>query len=106
MARVSRAFRDFAAAQLYRSLSHVFTDDERKDGQLSVDYLAAILETLTTADYNYARFIKEISIDTDSESSAEQAIREFKYDYSCGKFLNTLIHATLKKITALETFRY
>ncbi|KAL1962550.1 hypothetical protein VTN77DRAFT_9425 [Rasamsonia byssochlamydoides] len=106
LARVSRAFRDLAAAQLYRTLSHVFTDDEKRDGQLSVDYLAGILETLTTADYNYARFIKEISIDTDTDASAEQAIREFKYEYTCGKFLNTLILATLKKITALESFRW
>jgi hypothetical protein len=106
LARVSHAFRDLAAAQLYRRLSHVFTDDEKRYGQLSVDYLAGILETLTTADYDYAKFIKEISVDADNDSSAEQASREFRYEYTCGKFLNTLILATLKKIAALESFRW
>lgn len=106
LARVSRAFRDLAAAQLYRHLSHVFTNDERRDGRMSVDYLAGILETLTTADYNYASFIKEISIDADTDSCAEQASREFKYEYTCGKFLNTLILAALKKTTALESFTW
>jgi hypothetical protein len=71
-----------------------------------VDRLAGILETLTTSDYNYARYIKEISLDTVySGEAGERASREFKYDYSCGKFLNTLLLATIKKISALETFR-
>jgi hypothetical protein len=103
---VSRAFRDLAAAQLYRSLQHVFTDDDTRSGQLVVDRLAGILETLTTSDYNYARYIKEISLDTAySGEAGERASREFRYDYSCGKFLNTLLLATIKKISALETFR-
>lgn len=103
---VSRTFHEIAASQLYRRLSHVFPNEDNRSGQNSVDYLAGILETLTTSDYNYAGHIKEISMDTFSTGeAAEKACREFKYQYSCGKFLNTLLLATLKKIRALETFR-
>lgn len=104
---VSRTFHEVAAAQLYRRLNHVFPDEDNKAGQLNVDHLAGILETLTTSDYNYAGHIKEISMDTLSTGEiAEKASREFKYEYSCGKFLNTLLLGTLKKIRALETLRY
>ena len=104
---VSRSFHDVAAVHLYRQLNHVFADEDNKVGQLNVDHLAGILETLTTSDYNYAGHIKEISMDTLSTGeSAEKASREFKYEYSCGKFLNTLLLGTLKKIRTLETFRY
>lgn len=34
----------------------------------------------------------------------ERACREYSYEYSCGKFLNTLLLAVLKKVTVLETF--
>ncbi|PGH28134.1 hypothetical protein AJ80_00024 [Polytolypa hystricis UAMH7299] len=103
---VSRSFRDLAAAQLYRSLSHVFSDDTRS-GQVSVDHLAGILETLTTSDYNYASYIKEISLDTAHAGEAgDMVAREFRYDYSCGKFLNTLFLATIKKVVSLETFMW
>lgn len=106
LSRVSRSFRDLAAAQLYRTFSHVFADDDSSNSQLAVDHLAGILETLTTSNYNYARYIKEISMDTASGGdSGERASREFKYEYTCGKFLNTLLLATLRKVNALETFR-
>ncbi|PGH15918.1 hypothetical protein AJ79_02085 [Helicocarpus griseus UAMH5409] len=108
LALVSKSFHDIAAAHLYRSLSHVFAeDDTRTAGQLAVDRLAGILETLTTSDYNYAAFLKEISLDTvHSGDAGERAASEFKYEYSCGKFLNTLFLATIKRIAALESFRW
>ncbi|KAK2780033.1 hypothetical protein FQN52_002258 [Onygenales sp. PD_12] len=107
LALVSKAFHHLAAAQLYRSLSHVFTEDDTRTGHLAVDRLAGILDTLTTSDYNYATYIKEISLDTlHGGDAGERAAQEFKYEYSCGKFLNTLFLATIKKISALETFRW
>lgn len=84
----------------------MLADDDSSNGQVAVDHLAGILETLTTSDYNYARYIKEISMDTASGGdSGERASREFKYEYTCGKFLNTLLLVTLRKVNALETFR-
>ncbi|KAL1998910.1 hypothetical protein VTN02DRAFT_5396 [Thermoascus thermophilus] len=107
LARVSRCFRDLAAAQLYRTFAHVLADDDSSNGQAAVDRLAGILETLTTSDYDYARYIKEISMDTASGGDGgERASREFKYQYTCGKLLNTLLLVTLRKVNALETFRW
>ncbi|EEH50610.2 uncharacterized protein PADG_06689 [Paracoccidioides brasiliensis Pb18] len=104
---VSKTFHVLAAAQLYRSFKHVFTDDDARAGHQPVDRLAGLLDTLTTSDYNYAAYIKEISLDTaHSGDTGERATSEFKYEFTCGKFLNTLLLATIKKITALESFRW
>lgn len=103
---VSKSFRDIAAAQLYRSLSHIFVERDTRTGQLAVDRLTGVLDTLITSDYNYAAYIKEISLDTVQGSHIGMNVAlEFKYGSSCGKFLNTLLLATIKKIPALESFR-
>jgi hypothetical protein len=92
-------------AQLYRQFNHTFNDFEDRIGPFLVDRLAGVLETLVTSDYNYAQHIKEISMDTAyAGDPGERACREYSYEYSCGKFLNTLLLVALKKITALETF--
>jgi hypothetical protein len=106
LSRVSRSFRDLAAAQLYRTLSHVFSENDRGSGRPSIDHLAAALETLTSSDYNYARFIKEISIDTASAISSTDRSRDSKFEYISSKLLNALLLAALKRTVALETFRY
>ncbi|QSS65216.1 F-box domain-containing protein, partial [Histoplasma capsulatum] len=104
---VSKSFRDIAAAQLYRSLSHIFDERDTRTGQLAVDRLTGVLDTLITSDYNYAAYIKEISLDTVQGSHIGMNVAlEFKYGSSCGKFLNTLLLATIKKIPALESFRW
>jgi len=95
-----------AAAQLYRTLNHVFSENDRGSGRPSIDHLAAALETLTSSDYNYARFIKEISIDTTSAVSGADRSRDCKFEYISSKLLNALLLAALKRTVALETFRY
>jgi hypothetical protein len=104
---VSQACRSLAAAQLYRAVSHILPDNDRGDGGVSIDRLASVLETLTSSDFNYARYIKEISMDSAPAGSVvERQSRESKYEYSCSKFLNALLLATLKRVIALEKFRY
>lgn len=104
---VSRACRDLAAAQLYRTFTHIFNDDDFRGGATPVDLLAGTLETLATSDYNYARFMKRIEMDTAYAAEAgERACREYSYEYSCGKFLNSLLLATLKRTQALDEFMY
>ena len=74
---------------------------------MPVDLLAGTLETLATSDYNYAGYIKKIEMDTAYAADAgERACREFSYEYSCGKFLNSLLLATIKRVRALDTFMY
>ena len=104
---MSRTFRDLGAAQLYRVLSHVFNDDDFRGGALPVDTLAGTLETLATSDYNYAGHIKRVEMDTAYAADAgERACREFSYDYSCGKFLNSLLLTALKRTQSLDHFMY
>lgn len=106
LAAVSHSFHELASAELYRNVHQCFPDYDRSKSQPSVDRLAAILETLITGAHDYARFVKSMSIDAESDGCASQTARDFKYDHSAGKFLNTLMLAALKKIPALESFRY
>ncbi|KLJ08112.1 hypothetical protein EMPG_16455 [Blastomyces silverae] len=107
LSRVSKSFHDLAAAQLYRSLSHVFDERDPTTGQLALDRLTGVLDTLTISDYNYAAYIKEISLDTvQNNRIGESVASEFKYGSSSGRFLNILLLGTIKKIVALESFRW
>ncbi|OAX84203.1 hypothetical protein ACJ72_01435 [Emergomyces africanus] len=107
LALVSKRFHDLAAAHLYRSLNHYFDERHPRTGQLVVDRFADVLDTLTTSDYNYASYIKEISLDTLQASQIGTSVAlEFRYGSSGGKFLSTLLLATMKKIEALESFRW
>ncbi|KAL2367641.1 hypothetical protein RJ035_001266 [Blastomyces gilchristii] len=106
LSRVSKPFHDLAAAQLYRSLSHVFDERDPTTGQLTLGRLTGVLDTLTISDYNYAAYIKEISLDTVQDNRIDASVAsEFKYRSSSGRFLNTLLLGTIKKIVALESFR-
>ncbi|OJD20324.1 hypothetical protein ACJ73_08342 [Blastomyces percursus] len=104
---VSKPFHDLAAAQLYRSLSHVFDERDPTTGQLTLDRLTRVLDTLAISDYNYAAYIKEISLDTVQNNRIDANVAsEFQYGSSSGRFLNTLLLGTIKKIVALESFRW
>jgi hypothetical protein len=104
LCRVSKAIRELAAAELYHSLNHTFNEDPVSP-KPSIDYLAGCLETLATSDYNYAGHVKEVFVDTGyAAGKGEQACRQFGYDMTCGKFLNTLLLAALKRTCSLEWF--
>jgi hypothetical protein len=93
-----------AAAELYHNLNHTFNEDP-VTSKPSIDYLAGFLETLATSDYNYAVHVKEVFVDTGyAAGKGEQACRQFGYDLTCGKFLNTLLLAVLKRTNSLEGF--
>jgi hypothetical protein len=69
--------------------------------------LAGGLDTFTTSDYNYAKHLKDLSLDTLSAGvKGEVSYQSYLYSASCGKFLNTLLCLTLKKAKSLETFRW
>lgn len=103
LCRVSNGIRDVAVTLLYQSLSHEFSDP--KEGNLVFDRLAGMLETLTMSDFNYALFIKEVNLSATHRVNGT-VNHEFGYGHTCGKFLNTLLLAALKKTTTLESFRY
>ncbi|QVM08196.1 hypothetical protein D8B26_002889 [Coccidioides posadasii str. Silveira] len=111
--RVSRAFRDLAAAELYHSLSHRFSEAaDQRDTRIYLGSFADILETLATSDFNYAAYLKRIALnilwnnDVTYKRVQEKIALQFKYDTECGRFFNTLILAIVKQTTALETFRW
>ncbi|PGH02837.1 hypothetical protein GX51_04449 [Blastomyces parvus] len=107
LSRVSKPFHDLAAAQLYRSLSHVFDDRDLTTRQLALDRLTGVLDTLTISDYNYAAYIKEVSLDTiQNNRIGASVVSEFRSGSSAGRFLNTLLLGTIKRIVALESFRW
>ena len=102
--RVSRDFRELAAAELYRDVCHTFPDENELE---PVDYLAGLLETLGTSDYNYASHIRQISVDSVNLGDAgERTYREYLYTTSCGKLLNLSLLMVLRRTTALETFSW
>lgn len=103
---VSRSFRDLAAAQLYRNFHIVFPDEDDPSYESPIDGLASGLDTFVSSQYNYAKYLKEIMLDTLSGGEkGERAYRHYTYDVSCGKFMNTLFLLTLRKAHGLEVFR-
>ncbi|PQE20195.1 f-box domain-containing protein [Rutstroemia sp. NJR-2017a BBW] len=102
---VSKHFRNLAAEHLYRSFHIVFPDDDVPSNESPIDSLAGGLDTFTTSDYNYARYLKEIILETlTGGDKGERMYRHYLYDESCGKFMNTLFLLALRKAKALETF--
>jgi hypothetical protein len=105
-ALVSQHFRELASALLYRSFNILFPDDDDVRFESPIDGLAGGLDTFTTSDYDYAKHLRELSMDTVSTGvKAEHAYKPYLYSTSCGKFLNTLLYLTLKKAKSLESFR-
>ncbi|KAI1659969.1 hypothetical protein F4813DRAFT_352592 [Daldinia decipiens] len=104
---VCRRFRDLAAAQLYRNFHIVFPDEDDPYFDSPIDGLAGGLETFVASDYNYAKHLRELSLDTLSIGDrAELAYKPYLASVSCGKFMNTLLLLTLRKAQSLDTFRW
>ncbi|KAI1805900.1 hypothetical protein F4811DRAFT_512998 [Daldinia bambusicola] len=104
---VCKRFRDLAAAQLYRNFHIVFPDEDDPYFDCPIDGLAGGLETFVASDYNYAKHLRELSLDTLSIGDrAELAYKPYLASVSCGKFMNTLLLLTLRKTQSLDTFRW
>ncbi|KAI0854355.1 hypothetical protein F5Y00DRAFT_5630 [Daldinia vernicosa] len=104
---VCRRFRDLAAAHLYRNFHIVFPDEDDPCFDSPIDGLAGGLETFVASDYNYAKHLRELSLDTLSIGNrAELAYKPYLASVSCGKFMNTLLLLTLRKAQSLDTFRW
>ncbi|KAF8849293.1 hypothetical protein BDZ45DRAFT_604593 [Acephala macrosclerotiorum] len=104
---VCKQFRDLAAEKLYRTFHIVFPDDDDPLNDSPIDGLAGGLDTFVTSDYDYAQYLREITLETlTGGDKGERAYRHYTYDVSCGKFMNTLLLLTLRKARALETFRW
>jgi hypothetical protein len=85
----------------------VFPDEDDPTFDSPIDGLAGGLDTFVTSDYDYARHLKDLSLDTLSAGDkAESAYKPYLYSASCGKFMNTLLMLTLRKATSLESFRW
>lgn len=102
---VSKRFHELAAAELYRSFA-------AKLGDTNILYrgsrfaLSGILNTLTTSEYNYAQFLRHFTIDSQYlGEKARPACQPFSYSTSSGRFLNTLLHLTLREAQGLESFK-
>ncbi|KAI9847585.1 MAG: hypothetical protein M1837_002159 [Sclerophora amabilis] len=107
VALVSRQFHSLACAQLYRTFSIVFPDDDDPAFDSPIDGLAGGLDTMVTSEHNHAKHLKEIVLDSLSGGQeGERAYRHYSLDVSCGKFLNTLLVLCLRKAKALESFHW
>lgn len=103
---VSRHFRELAAAQLYRNFHIVFPDEDDPAFDSPIDGLAGGLDTFVTSEYDYAKHLRDLSLDTLSTGEkAENAYKPYLFSVSCGKFMNSLLLLTLRKAKALESFR-
>ncbi|PBP24766.1 F-box domain-containing protein [Diplocarpon rosae] len=93
--------------QIYRSFYIIFPDEDDPSNDSPFDSLAGGFETFATSEYNYAQYLKELILETQSAGEkGERTYRHYHYDVSCGKFMNTLLLLTLRKAVALETFRW
>lgn len=107
MSLVSKHFHELTSQRLYRSFQIIFPDDDDANFDGSIDSLAAGLETFATSDFHYARFLREMSLDTvTSGSKGERAYRRYTADESCGKFMNTLMLLAIRQASKLETFQW
>lgn len=107
LALVSKHCRELAAAQLYRNFHIVFPDEDDPAFDSPIDGLAGGLDTFVTSDYDYAKHLRDLSLDTLSGGDkAELAYKPYLFGVSCGKFMNTLLLVTLRKSKSLESFRY
>lgn len=106
VALVSKHFHELASSLLYRNFHIIFPDDDDLGFDSPIDGLAGGLDTFTTSEYNYAKHLKDISMDTLSAGNkGEHSYQSYLYSASCGKFLNTLLYLTLRKAKSLEAFR-
>ncbi|ORY65264.1 uncharacterized protein BCR38DRAFT_341568 [Pseudomassariella vexata] len=104
---VCKDFHELAAAQLYRNFHIVFPDEDDPSFDSPIDGLAGGLDTFVTSEYNYAKHLRDLSLDTlSSGNKAEMAYKPYLYSVSCGKFMNTLLLLTLRKAKLLDTFRW
>ncbi|KAI1876935.1 uncharacterized protein JN550_001007 [Neoarthrinium moseri] len=104
---VCKRFHELAAAQLYRNFHIVFPDEDDPSFDLPFDGLAGGLDTFVTSEYNYAKHLRDLSLDTLSAGDkGETAYKPYLFSVSCGKFMNTLLLLTLRKATSLDTFRW
>lgn len=104
---VCKSFHELAAAQLYRNFHIVFPDEDDPTFDSPIDGLAGGLDTFVTSEYDYAKHLRDLSLDTlSSGEKAETAYKPYLYTVSCGKFMNTLLLLTLRKSKALTTFRW
>lgn len=92
---------------MYRNFHIVFPDEDDPYFDSPIDGLAGGLSTFVTSDYNYAKHLREISLDTLSVGErAEAAYKPYLASVSCGKFMNTLLLLTLRQAQSLDTFRW
>ncbi|KAI1381962.1 hypothetical protein F4677DRAFT_400401 [Hypoxylon crocopeplum] len=104
---ICKRFRDLAAAELYRNFHIVFPDEDDPNFDSPIDGLAGGLETFVSSDYDYAKHLRQINLDTLSVGErAAAAHKPYSAGLSCGKFMNILFLLTIRKATALDTFRW
>lgn len=85
----------------------MFPDEDDPEFDSPIDGLAGGLDTFVTSDYNYAKYLRDIALDSLSAGlKGEAAYKDYLFKNSCGKFMNTLLLLTLRKAKNLETFKY
>ncbi|KAI9867625.1 MAG: hypothetical protein M1813_008425 [Trichoglossum hirsutum] len=99
LALVSRHFHSIASSQLWRSFGIVFPDDDDPAFDSPIDGLAGGLDTLVTSKHNYARYLKEISLDT--LSGGDRGERAYKH-WNIRVELNRSVFAALHSLPNLR----
>lgn len=87
----------------------MFSVLDNKAARESLDHFTAVLETIASSEYDYARFIRHVSLNranmTDA-SHGELRGASSNSDHTTGKLLNTLMLIVLKRALGLESFKY
>lgn len=81
--------------------------------RLSLDWFTAKLQTLAASEYDYASFVRQISLErvnltdvTHGEYRGEFREENGDNEYTSGKYFSALLLIVLKRVTDLESFRY
>lgn len=81
--------------------------------RLSLDWFTAKLQTLAASEYDYASFVRQISLERVNLTDVARGEYRGKVrgengdnEYASGKYLNALLLIVLKRVTGLESFRY
>ncbi|KAI9889772.1 MAG: hypothetical protein M1814_004974 [Vezdaea aestivalis] len=102
---VSHYFNELANAEIYRALNIFFDDNDVHDRQPWNDVLAGSLDSMVTSKKQHSKHLKILKFDSpNTGKKGENDYKEFSYNVSCGKFMNTLLVLAMRHATGLESF--
>lgn len=106
LSRVSKHFRELAAAELYRYFHMVIPSEDDAEIDEPIHTLAGFFDTLTTSPYNYAQHLRTFRLDSlYLGHNADAIYRPYLAGLSSSKFANVLLCLILRRAKGLESFK-